>query len=345
MRTAFVAALTALFIPLSAGGQEAANNLPGRIVWTVDSAARTDGNVQLQLSYGSAHEQSINSRGIEMERLEGLSRAQLDGDGSTPVHFRLGRDAGAFDCDGAAWHGHGTGECRFQANTGFAAAMVSRGYGAPTLRQSFSLTLADIGLAYVDELQRQHYARANIDQLVEAGDHGVHLTYLQEMGRLGYRAGSLEGLIRMRDHGVHPDFIQALVQAGLANLPTETLIEMRDHGVSPTYIGELRQLGYSNLPVRELIQLRDHGITLAYVHGLAGAGISRLPLEELVRLRDHGVTPEFAAALRSSGYSGVSPSDMVRLRDYGVTADFLRTASTGGRRLSVDELIRLRSGG
>ena len=44
---------------------------------------------------------------------------------------------------------------------------------------------ADIGYAFVDELNKQGYAKPQTSDLVRAGQHGVQLTYLREMGALG----------------------------------------------------------------------------------------------------------------------------------------------------------------
>ena len=54
----------------------------------------------------------------------------------------------------------------------------------------------DIGYAFVDELNKQGYAKPQTSELVRAGQHGVRPTYLREMGALGYRLGSLRATDR-----------------------------------------------------------------------------------------------------------------------------------------------------
>ncbi len=64
-----------------------------------------------------------------------------------------------------------------------------------------------------------------------------------------------------------------------------------------------------------------------------------------MRLRDHGVGSGFIAELHAMGYGDLAPADIARLRDHGVSAGFIRTANEGGRRLSADDLIRMRDVG
>ena len=107
--------------------------------------------------------------------LSGLTADQLGSESGAPVNFRLDRDAGTIVCSGVARRWRGTGECRFQADAAFAAALADRGYGRASDGQLFSLALYDLGHAYIDELKRQDYARPTVADLVRAGDHGADL--------------------------------------------------------------------------------------------------------------------------------------------------------------------------
>jgi len=309
-RTLLLLLASLLLVPVAAG------QAPARLEWRVDSGDRADGKVQLNLSYRAPHNESNWGRTVDLAELHGLGRDQLAGTSGAPVHFRIVRDPGSFDCEGVAWRGHGTGDCRFVPDPNFTAELARRGYGPPRADQLFAMALGDVGLAYIDELARQGYARTGLDTIVDAGNHGAGLAYLREMGGLGYRVGTLDALIRMRDHGVDARYVRELVAAGLRNLPADSLVEMRDHGVSPAFVGELHRLGYG-----------------------------RLPLGDLIRMRDHGVTADFARALAGLGYGGLSADEITRLRDYGITADYIARANRGGPRRSVEELIRLRTGG
>ena len=100
----------------------------------------------------------------------------------------------------------------------------------------------DIGYAFVDELNKQGYAKPQTSELVRAGQHGVQHTYLREMGALGYRLGSLEPLIELRDHGVTPAYVRELADQGYKGLPADELRRARDHGITPEYVrGDARR--------------------------------------------------------------------------------------------------------
>ncbi len=378
MRLTLLAAIAAIsMLPASAcanspGGSEARGEAPANLRWEIEKSDRAD-MVQFELSHRSPGHSYTTSRPVPLADLDGLQPAQLDSSAGTPVHFRMAREAGAFDCDGIVYRRHGTGDCRFVPDATFSAGRARRGMGQATPYQLFSLAMADIGLAYADELERQHYARPSVEDLVDAGNHGANMDYLRAMGGLGYKVGTLAALIRMRDHGVTAEYVRELVGAGLRDLPADTLVEIRDHGVSPAYVGALRRHGYSGVPVRELITLRDHGVTADYVAQLDASGVRNIPIADLVEMRDHGVMPDYIVALRRSGWSGLSTGEIVRLRDHGVTtgfvgelralgygnlrvdeiirlrdmgvtADFIRSSNAAGRR-SPDELVRLRTGG
>jgi hypothetical protein len=347
MRLRFFAALALLALVPGASAcavPAAGAQVPASLAWRITPSEAGAARVQFELSYRTANSNSQYGHTLDLAELQGLDRAALDGGGNAPVRFRLVRDAGAFDCEGAAWHGSGTGTCRFVPGADFAVELGRRGYGTPDELQLFRLAMADIGRAYIEMLAHQDYARPSVAELVDAGDHGVNLHYLGEMGALGYHVGTLPALIRMRDHGVGPDYVRSVVTAGLRDLPPDTLVRMRDHGVSAAYIGELRRLGYGGLGVERLIELRDHGVGADYVGALSRSGLSGLSLEDLVRLRDHGVSADYVAGLREAGYAHFGPVELVRLRDNGVSGEFVRRVGGGGR-LTADELIRLRTGG
>ena len=118
---------------------------------------------------------------IAVDRLEGLSTAQLSGAGG-PVKFSIRRDAGTFTFEGIARDGVAAGMFEFAPNPGFASELQKRGLERPTADEQYSLARDDVGFAYLDELTKQGYARPTIAQLVRAGQHGVRLDYLREMG-------------------------------------------------------------------------------------------------------------------------------------------------------------------
>lgn len=334
------AALAAAAIIPSAGAQTAADT----VGWTIEGKDGDPGRVQLSLTRKLPRGQWMHSNTVSLSDLGGVTAAQLADASGAPVAFRIVRHAGTLECEGIARRGRGTGECAFRPDRGFVSALSSRGVGTATDQQLFSLAMGNIGLDFVDELDRQKYARPTVDDLIRAGDHGARLDYLRLMGGLGYRVGTLSALIEMRDHGVTADFVSDLVRHGVRDISAGDLVRLRDHGVSPAFVGEMRTLGYSGLGVEQLIRLRDHGVSASYVRELADHGIKGMAPELLVRLRDHGVSASFVGEMSRLGYNRFGPSDLIRLRDHGVSADYVRELSAlGYTGLSADEIVRLRT--
>jgi beta-lactamase regulating signal transducer with metallopeptidase domain len=313
------------------------DNLPG--TWEI-RRTNTDGVVKLRL----VEINSSSDSNVPLERLEGLTAAQLAGSGG-PVQFRMRRDAGTFTFEGVLRGGVGAGTFSFTADPNFPAELAKRGFARPTTAEQYQMARHDIGYAFVDELRKLGYAKPQTSELVRAGQHGVQVTYLREMGELGYRLGTLAPLIELRDHGVTPSYVRELAALGYKGLPADDIRRARDHGISPEYATAMRDAGYGSLPMDALIKARDHGVTAEYVRGLSDAGHAKLPLAELIRVRDHGVTPEYAREMRQLGHA-LPVAELVRARDHGVSTEFVRELTAlGYSNLPMDALIRLRDHG
>jgi beta-lactamase regulating signal transducer with metallopeptidase domain len=326
-------------------------------------ATGTDDTIHLRLMELN----SSSGSNMPLQRLEGLTSAQLAGSGG-PVQFRLRRDAGTFTFEGVVRGRVGAGTFSFAADPNFAAELAKRGYARPTAREQYQMARHDVGFAFVDELNKQGYTRPQTSDLVRAGQHGVDTAFVRDMAGLGHKLGSLDPLItlrdhgvtpeyvrqladqgykgpaadalrRARDHGITPDYIRAMQELGYRSLPMDQLITARDHGIDERYAREMRQLGFK-LGIDELLRARDHGVDVEYVRGMGALGYTDQPIDALVRMRDHGVTPEYVQNLKALGYDRLSVDDLVRLRDRGLTSDRVRAANgRTGTRLPVDQLI------
>ncbi len=313
------------------------DGLPG--TWEI-RPSKSEGTVHLRL----VELNSSSGTNIPIERLDGLTAAQLTGAGG-PVQFRLRRDAGTFTFEGVFRSGVGAGTFSFTPDTNFPAELAKRGFARPTTSEQYQMARHDIGYAFVDELNKQGYAKPETSELVRAGQHGVNVTYLHDMGALGHRLGSLAPLIELRDHGVTPAYVRELADQGYKGLAADDLRQARDHGITPEYVRAMRDAGYGSLPMEQLVNARDHGVSAEYVRGLDDAGHRKLPLDQLIRVRDHGVSPEYARDMRQLGY-GVPIDELVGARDHGVSIEFVREmAALGYAKLPLESLIRLRDHG
>jgi hypothetical protein len=276
------------------------------------------GFVRLTLRYGTRPENSSwTNDDVPLRQLDGLAAEAWQGSGVT-VHFRIVRDAGTLACDGWFDHGKGSGHFEYTPSAQFVADLAHRGIGAPTPRQQFQMTMANLGIDLVDELAREGYERPSVDDLTRMATHGVDRAYLLSLDSAHYRLGSPAALIRMRDHGVDRDFIAELDAAGYRNLAVEQLVRVRDHGVDGDFIEELRDAGYKPSDIEELVETRDHGVDARYAKELKDVGLHDLSLSQLRRARDHGLTAGFVRRVASHGYTSLSLDELIRLRDRGL---------------------------
>jgi beta-lactamase regulating signal transducer with metallopeptidase domain len=314
-----------------------AANVPG--TWEI-RPARANGMVELQLREGDGGYGST----VAVDQLPGLTLAQLQGAG--PVQFSIRRDAGTFTFDGVVRNGIGAGTFAFAPDETFAALLATRGLGNATAAEQRLLAREDIGLAFLDELEAQEYARPDLALLIRAVQHGVSQSYLSGMGELGYRLGRIEALIEQRDHGVDPEFVRGLQAQGVPRLSATDLIRARDHGVDPDYANGIRIEGYRPLDLDTLVRLRGHGIDAEYITSLATLGYESLDLEQLVTLRGHGVDAEYVSELGALGYRSLTLDQLMELRKHGVDAEYIsELAALGHRSLTLEELINLRNHG
>lgn len=242
--------------------------------------SRDGASFRLQLQ----DDESTHGADIELDRLAGLSRAQIDAAG--PVQFALRRDAGTFAFDGVARGGVAAGTYMFQPSASFGDEFARRGIERPTPAMQQTLARADIGLALVDELRRA--GPLTLAGLTRAQQSGVNLGYLLELRALGYQRLSIDDLVRLRQAGVGTEYIRELNALGLNGLTVDTLERLRRHGVRPEYVRAFQRLGYTRLRIDDLAALRSHGIEPHEVSSANAWAGRRLPVEQLTALASRG---------------------------------------------------------
>jgi beta-lactamase regulating signal transducer with metallopeptidase domain len=321
----------------AAGQGSAATTLSGG-TWQIRLAA--DGR-SAHLTIGVGEHSSYGTT-IPLDRIEGLA-AILTGPGG-PAHYTLKRDAGTFDFDGVIRSGAGGGTFSFTPSATFGDELVRRGFSRPTPFELGTLAWADIGFAFIDDLNALKYEKPTLKQLVNGAQHGVTRPYVREMSDLGYRVGSIDALIRLRDHGVDAGFVRGMRAEGFDALTVDELVRSRDHGIDPAYIRDLRALGY-RLNLNRLVDARNHGIDGGYVREMGAAGFAKLSLDELVNARNHGIDAGYVRGLRELGYQ-LTLDELVNARNHGIDPGFINEiASAGYPHLSLADLIRLRNHG
>src|SRR6185312_11492909 len=98
------------------------------------------------------------SRDISAAAFSGLADASIT-EPRGLSRFALKREAGVFTFEGVLRGNTGGGMFSFTPSAAFADALVKRGFTRPTPGEMQTLALADIGLAFLEELTKQGYAK------------------------------------------------------------------------------------------------------------------------------------------------------------------------------------------
>jgi hypothetical protein len=310
--------------------------------WTI--TPRDDGRLQLNLHY---EENSNWGRGIDRADLRGLSDDALNAAASTPVAFRIEREAGVFDMEGAFREGRGAGHFRFTPNREFAATLRSlgvEGAGAATDRDLMNLAMADATAANTRALMALDLGSVDLKQLVELSIFNVTPEYVREMRALGIDGtNSVRGVVEMRIHNISTAYVRELESLGYRDLSRRQLLDMGIHGVTAARVRELQALGYENLTARQLVDMRIHGVTPEYIRQVREAGFRDLTPQALVDFRIHNVTPQFVRELEALGYRDLSRQQLLDMGIHGVTPEFIREIRAAGfENVSPETLVRMK---
>lgn len=311
--------------------------------WTITE--RENGRLQLNLHYET---NSSWGRSVERADLRGLTDEQLRSGTSVPVAFRIEREAGVFDMEGAFREGRGAGHFRFAPNRQFAATLRSlgiRGADEVTDKELMHLALADASTANIRALQALELGEMDVDDLVQVSIFDVTPEYVREMRSLGIGGtNSVRGMVELRIHRISTGFVRELEQAGYRGLDRRQLLDMGIHGVTPEFIQQMRRAGFENLSARDLVDLRIHGVTPEYVREVRAAGLAdELSARAAVEMRIHQVTPQFVRELEALGYRNLTRRQVMDMGIHGVTPDFIREVREAGfNDLSPETLVRMK---
>lgn len=227
--------------------------------WMIEAEPESDLvllSIRRRTESNGIHQSSFR---IPLDNLPGLTRAQMDSNGS-PVRFRIDRDAGTFDCEGWFKDGSGSGQFVFSAGQGYLSEMSKLGYDTLSNEQLFSMAVHEVGLFFVYGLKALGYEHPSVDQLITMRVHGVTTDFIIELKTLGYDHPSIGDLVSMRIHGVTTGFIKALKTLGYDRIAVDDLVGMEIHGVCPSFIEQMRARGLKNLSVDDLVRLRIHAV-------------------------------------------------------------------------------------
>ena len=328
------------------GSVPAAAQQPQSISWSIASH-RTANNLQL----------TIDRRWGANNPAPGRTIGRRRASGSEPLYsWRAGRSLSVRTSERGrpsrlqryrrGGRGRACAAARPDALTMF---LEARGIGRPSPHQSYSLTMSGVGRDLVDALDKNGFARPNIDQLTAMGIHGVTASYVRELGGLGYRL-SADDVLAFKIHGVEPDYIRQMATIGhaLRRIRPSDLVALRIHGVKPEFVRQMAANGpeFRNVTADDLVSMAIHGVRPELAQTFVQLEGGNLRSDDVVSMAIHGVSADYIRQLAALGYRGLSADDLVSMSIHGVTPSYVQELHRSGMtRLSADQLVRLRISG
>ncbi|HEX6716520.1 MAG TPA: hypothetical protein VF088_05385 [Pyrinomonadaceae bacterium] len=226
-------------------------NMTGQ--WSMQG--QRDGRVRLKLEPNGSR--AWVSTHLALTQFQGLTAEQLLST-TSPVNFRLVREAGTFTFSGSFHERAGTGQWRFNADPAFVSLLRQHGYEQPTSEELYALAVGDVRGSYIADLERAGYQKLPISQLVSLYTNDVSAEYINSLQSAGYSAISPNELVALRSNDVSVPYIKSLGDMGYKGLTTAQLIALRTNGVTRDFIERLQKGGQKNLSVERLLSLRTN---------------------------------------------------------------------------------------
>ena len=301
----------------SATPAQAQETLSG--VWTAEvKGGKAENEIQLTFNRRTAGgHSSMSGNGIQLDKLQGLTREQVYGANSTLVSFRLAREAGTIECRGSFQDGKGAGDWRLIPNEAFRSALRTRGFDALTDEQMFTSVMVDVTSKFVDDFKSIGFDQLTFKDVIKGRIFNVTPEFVSELKSLGFDQLGLEELVKARIFKVETEFVRQVQAMGFERQSLEGLVKLRIFKITPEFISAMKSADFQNLSAEKLVKLRIFEITPAFVKGLKAEGLSQISVEDAVKLRIHHVDEDFIRRARASGYTDLSVEELVRLSIHG----------------------------
>jgi len=254
--------------------------------WTADTRTGKEdkedaGKIHLSFERRTSRGHNQNGSSFAYADLSGLTREQAMSDGR--VNFRLVREAGTIDCEGAFLNGRGSGTFRFTPDMGFVSAMRSRGFDfekesgmrrndddSDNDRETVSdrlLTAAFVNVttALADDLNSANFGKLYVGDLYKAAIFKVDGKFMAEMKATGFPNLSMEDLVKARIFKIDADYVRQIHDMGFDNREFESLVKFRIFKVTPEFLSELKAAGLKDLDSEDIVKCRIFKIDPEFV--------------------------------------------------------------------------------
>jgi hypothetical protein len=225
----------------------------------------------------------------------GLSREQVLNGG--PVSFRLTREAGTIEGEGTFQNEKGTGTYRFIGNSGFLAAMKTRGFDfekdssvknelkskhESTLEEKlFTAAVLNVTTALADDLRSANFPNLDVGDLFKAAIFKIDGAFMREMKGTGFPNLTMEDLVKARIFKIDANAVRRATEMGFGNQGFESLVKMSIFKVTPEFLAEVRNEGLTDLSIEQVVKLRIFNINGDFIRKAKAEGVP-LNVERLV---------------------------------------------------------------
>ncbi|HEX6190702.1 MAG TPA: hypothetical protein VFZ40_21805 [Pyrinomonadaceae bacterium] len=227
----------------------------------------------------------------------GLNREQVLNGG--PVSFRLTREAGTIEGEGTFQNEKGTGTYRFIGNTGFLAAMKTRGFDfekesgvqkesrgpkheSTPEERLFTAAVLNVTTALADDLRSANFPNLDVGDLFKAAIFKIDGAFMREMKSTGFPNLTMEDLVKARIFKIDAAAVRRATEMGFGNQGFESLVKMSIFKVTPEFLAEVRNEGLTNLTMEEVVKLRIFKIDGEFIRKAKGEGVP-VTVESLVQ--------------------------------------------------------------
>lgn len=245
--------------------------------WTLASASRDTFTLELLWDDGT----NWPTRAVAFAELRGAAPRDIAASEVTPVQFRVERDAGDFEFDGAFYRGRGTGTFRYRPDRRFVDTLRALGVSAlgdVTDHELKNLAYGDVDATAVREFQALGFASLTKRDLLDLAVRQVTPEYAGALRELGVpEASTVAGVVELRFLGVPVSYVRALADAGVRGVPARQLVAMRRNAVTADFVRRVRDAGARDLSPESLIELRRQELSRAARRAPGEASLRRAP--------------------------------------------------------------------
>ncbi len=259
--------------------------------WTAETKKEKSDKVHLSFERKSERGgKNQHGSSFAYEELQGLNR-DLTQNGK--VSFRLVREAGTIECEGAFVNGRGSGTFRFTGNQSFVEAMRSRGFdfaksskhGSQDVDDRlFTAATLNLTTAFADDLKSADFGPLDVDDLFKAVIFKITPQFMAEMKATGFPNLDLEDLVKARIFKIDAEFVRKIREMGFGSENFESLVKFSIFKVTPEFLNQLKSEGFTNLSAEDVVKFRIFKIDSEFIRQ-ARAEEPNVTVEELVQMK------------------------------------------------------------